>query len=85
VFLIGPGGKVGFYNATILSRLWEYRKSVGDPEGAAEILNVSPVAWIHLNFRGRYKFRNREKPIDIDAIVRKLAKAQIKSRIDQVA
>ncbi len=62
-----------FYNATILSRLWEYRKSVGDHEGAAEILNVSPVAWIHLNFRGRYKFRNGENSIDIDAIVQKLA------------
>ncbi len=71
------GNCIIFYNATVLSRLWEYRKSLGDHERAAEILNVSPVAWIHLNFRGQYKFRNREKPIDIDAIVRKLAKAQI--------
>ena len=74
-----------FYNAAILSRLWEYRISAGYHAGAAEILNVSPIAWLHLNFRGRYKFKNREKLIDLDAIVRKLAKAQIESGTNQVA
>ena len=74
-----------FYNAAILSRLWEYRISAGDHAGAAEILNVSPIAWLHLNFRGRYKFKNREKLIDLDAIVRKLARAQIESGTNQVA
>ena len=58
---------------TILSRLWEYRVSIGDYEGAAEILNISPVAWHHINFRGRFKFRGDKAPIDIEAIVRELA------------
>ena len=65
--------------------VWEYRISAGDYAGAAEILNVSPIAWLHLNFRGRYKFKNREKLIDLDAIVRKLARAQIESGTNQVA
>jgi len=62
-----------FYNMTLLSRLWEYRVSIGDHEGAAEILKISPVAWHHINFRGRFKFRSDKAPIDIEAIVRELA------------
>ena len=74
-----------FYNATILSRLWEYRKSIGNYEGAMEILNVSPVSWNNINFRGRYAFRRKSAPIDIDAMVQKLAKVSIKPGSDQAA
>ena len=74
-----------FYNATILSRLWEYRTSIGDHAGASDILNVSPVAWNHLNFRGRYTFRSQQKAIDIDAIVQKLAQIKIFPDLRQTA
>ena len=74
-----------FYNATILSRLWEYRKSIGDYEGAAEILKASPVSWNNINFRGRYASRRKSAPIDIDAMVQKLAKVSIEPGSDQAA
>ena len=74
-----------FYNATILFRLWEYRKSIGDNAGADDILRVSPVAWHHLNFRGRYTFRSQRKPIDIEALVQELAKIQLHSALNQAA
>ncbi|MGC1953500.1 MAG: Tn3 family transposase [Gammaproteobacteria bacterium] len=74
-----------FYNTTILSRLWEDWNSIGDLAGAAEILNVSPVSWNNINFRGRYKFKSQEKPIDIDEIVRKLAQIKVPHNFSQSA
>ncbi|MGC1952081.1 MAG: Tn3 family transposase [Gammaproteobacteria bacterium] len=74
-----------FYNAAILSRLWEYRQSIGDDAGAAEILNVSPVSWNNINFPGRYAFKGKSAPIDIDAMVQKMAKTSLESGFDQAA
>jgi hypothetical protein len=56
--------------------------SIGDSAGAAEILKISPVAWHHINFRVRYKFRSGETPIDIEAIVREVAKIKVEFDFD---
>jgi TnpA family transposase len=48
-----------FYNASILSNLLEYRERIGDIEGAEQLKQVSPVAWQHVNFFGRYEFGKR--------------------------
>ncbi len=34
---------------------------------------VSPVAWQHINFYGRYEFTTSLQSIDLDAVVRELA------------
>lgn len=58
-----------FYNATLLSQLYEHYRAF-DPEKAKEIARLSPVAWQHLSFIGKYEFYRRGKPIDIQEIVR---------------
>ena len=58
-----------FYNASILSNLLEYRERIGDIEGAEQLKQVSPVAWQHVNFFGRYEFGKRPQQIDMKAIV----------------
>lgn len=58
-----------FYNATLLSQLYEHYRAF-DPEIAKEIARLSPVAWQHLSFIGKYEFYRRGKPIDIQEIVR---------------
>ena len=58
-----------FYNATLLSQLYEHYRAF-DPEKAKEIARLSPVAWQHLSFIGKYEFYRRGKPIDIQAVVR---------------
>ncbi|MDQ6661460.1 MAG: Tn3 family transposase, partial [Chloroflexota bacterium] len=45
-----------FYNTSILSRLWAHKEATGNVEGAELIGQVSPVAWQHINFYGRYEF-----------------------------
>ena len=31
---------------------------------------VSPVAWQHINFQGRYEFQKQPDPLDVDMIIR---------------
>lgn len=73
-----------YYNAAILSRVLEERIAAGDTLGAAQLAHVSPVAWQHINFYGRYEFTTEASPIDLDAIVATVARRTIRS-VDEVA
>jgi TnpA family transposase len=61
-----------FYNATLLSNVLRYQVERGDAVAAAALEQVSPVAWQHINFYGRYEFTKSVQPIDIEAIVQEL-------------
>ena len=61
-----------FYNATILSNVLHYQTERGDSSAAVELEQISPVAWQHINFHGRYEFTKAVQPIDIEAIVQEL-------------
>jgi TnpA family transposase len=63
-----------FYNAMILSRLLAHKEAIGDTSGAALIRQVSPIAWQHINFYGRYEFTKGPEPINVEAIVEGLAR-----------
>ncbi|NQY64947.1 MAG: Tn3 family transposase [Alteromonadaceae bacterium] len=56
-----------FYNASLLSKIYEYYLNT-DPEKAKKISRLSPVAWQHLSFIGKYEFYNRENLIDIQRL-----------------
>ncbi len=62
-----------FYNSSILSRLWSHKEATGNIQGAELIGQVSPVAWQHINFYGRYEFTTNPPSIDLDAVVQELA------------
>ena len=66
-----------YYNAMILSRLLAYKEAAGDREGAAALKQVSPVAWQHINFYGRYEFTKAPALINLDGIVEELAQRPI--------
>jgi TnpA family transposase len=61
-----------FYNATILSNVLRYQAERGDAVAAASLEQISPVAWQHINFHGRYEFTKSVQPIDMEAIVQEL-------------
>ena len=61
-----------FYNATILSNVLQYQTERGDSIAATELEQISPIAWQHINFHGRYEFTKTVQPIDIEAIVQEL-------------
>jgi hypothetical protein len=62
-----------FYNTSILSGLWAHKEATGNMAGAELIAQVSPVAWQHINFHGRYEFTTSLQSIDLDAVVQELA------------
>jgi len=61
-----------FYNAMILSNVLHYQTERGNATAAAALKQISPVAWPHINFHGRYEFTKSVQPIDIEAIVQGL-------------
>lgn len=62
------------YNAILLSNVYEDLVVKFGEERAREIMShVSPVAWQHINFTGRYKFMAKNKAPDIDVLSEWLA------------
>ena len=66
-----------YYNASILSRLLAHKEAAEDRAGAELLMQVSPVAWQHINFYGRYEFTKGSTPINLDAIMETLAQHPI--------
>ena len=66
------------YNAMILSNLLAYRESIGDIKDVAQLRKVSLVAWQHINLHGRYEFTKNTDPIDMNQIIRVLARVPVR-------
>ena len=50
-------------------------------QAAALLKHVSPVAWQHINFYGRYEFGNQPDAINLDEIIRDLVRARFESEL----
>ena len=61
-----------YYNAAILSDLLTHSERSGDMERGSNLSQVSPVAWQHINFYGRYEFNRPPEVIDMQAILQQL-------------
>jgi TnpA family transposase len=61
-----------YYNASILSDLLTHSDSCGDTARVALLSQVSPVAWQHINFYGRYEFSRQPEIIDMETILQQL-------------
>jgi len=53
------------------------QRSGGGSGGVELLTQVSPIAWQHINFYGRYELTKGPTPIDLDAIVEELAQRPI--------
>ena len=61
----------------LLSQLAAHKAHTGDAQGAALLAHVSPVAWQHINFYGRYEFSKEPEVIDIQEIIKELAQVLV--------
>src|ERR1700735_3423817 len=61
-----------YYNASMLDRWMEQCDRRGESEKSNFIKHLSPVAWTHVNFQGRYEFLSSDETIDIDAWLDKI-------------
>ena len=66
-----------YYNATLLSRLLEIKEAAGEAEQVTRLGRVSPIAWQHINFHGRFEFLGSPEPIDIESLVQELAQKSV--------
>jgi len=64
-----------YYNASILSNMLVYKETNGQDSDVLK--HISPVAWQHINFYGRYSFNTSSESINMDEIILELAKFQI--------
>jgi TnpA family transposase len=61
-----------YYNAVILSQLFEAKLQNGNEKDIQRLARVSPVAWRHVNFQGRYHFRKSLQTPEVEGLVEKL-------------
>ena len=57
------------YNSMLLSGLLSRYLATGNEKAMDLLRRISPAAWQHLHFLGHYAFRNKRKPIDLEAIL----------------
>ena len=63
--------KIISYNATILNIIYERLIATGVPKSVIDnFIRISPVAWEHLSFTGRYNFITDNSIMDLEKIVR---------------
>jgi TnpA family transposase len=57
------------YNSVVLSKLLERYQTTGNQKAIQRLRKISPVAWRHIHLLGRYMFRDRGQPIDLDVLL----------------
>lgn len=61
-----------YYNLTFLSELIKEKEKNASPEEIEIIKKLSPTAWRHINFMGRYEFNKKQKEINIAEIIKEV-------------
>lgn len=61
-----------FYNLTLLSELSKEKERNNQFEEIEIIKQISPTAWQHINFMGRYEFNKSTEKINVSEIVKEL-------------
>ncbi len=57
------------YDSIPLSKLLERYQAAGNQKAIQLLQKISPVAWRHIHFFGRYMFQDRSQPICLDVLV----------------
>jgi len=65
---------VVYYNSEILSELLTTLESQSNLAAIDKLQRVTPLAWQHINFYGRYRFDGDLRPINLAALAGNLAK-----------
>lgn len=68
-----------YYNTMLLSNLLDYKERAGDIQGVELFKQISPIAWQHINFYGRYEFRKIPEAINMNEIIQELAQVPVQA------
>ncbi|HGK7612113.1 TPA: Tn3 family transposase [Legionella pneumophila] len=64
--------RIIFYNASLLTGLYEHYKQNKMEEECLKIIRLSPVAWLHINLIGIYEFYNDQECLNLHELIAKL-------------
>ncbi len=63
------------YNAIILNTLYEKMQAEGVNQTIIdEFVRISPIAWAHIAFTGKYNFKKSKSGVDLDTMINELEK-----------
>ena len=79
------GNAVVYYNSLILSEVLRELEAQRALVSAEDLKRISPLAWQHINFYGRYQFDSDTPPMNIAEIGRQLAANRLPNRRDAQA
>ena len=71
---------VVFYNSAILSEVLGVVEKQADPALVESLQRLTPLAWQHINFYGRYRFDSDLRLINLEEMASQLAHSSIKNR-----
>lgn len=63
-----------YYNMLLLQQAISVKTAQGDLDGAAFLASISPVAWHHINFYGRFLFQTEPTHISFDEFIAAVVK-----------
>jgi TnpA family transposase len=63
------------YNAMLLSEMVKVFEKQKDKESLKNLERISPVAWQHINFYGRYQFDRDIQPLDLAAMAHQITES----------
>jgi len=69
---------VVYYNSAILSEMLRTLESHSNQLALDTLQRVTPLAWQHINFYGRYRFEGDLRPINIAKMAAELAQSDSK-------
>ena len=72
-----------YYNALLLSHLYEFYEKRDDKENCERIKRLSPVAWQHINLMGRYEFHVVATLMNICTLMKRFIDLHQQDRISQ--
>ncbi len=61
-----------FYNASLLSGLYEHFQNEGMIQECTKITRLSPVAWAHINLIGKYEFNSNVELPNLELVIKEL-------------
>ncbi|MBF0301049.1 MAG: Tn3 family transposase [Oligoflexia bacterium] len=56
----------------MLNKWREQSNQRGETKKSEFIKHLSPIAWTHINFQGKYEFLSTDETIDIDTLLNKI-------------
>ena len=62
-----------YYNSYVLSEFLKQKETLGQVDQIQALQQISPIAWRHINFYGKYEFESHKNNVDFDKINEVLA------------